>query len=65
MYDDFLSPVWADRHHAIGTFVDDLIDQTRRAFERAAERTYDAPWKHDDAADASDRRGTECNAPSA
>jgi hypothetical protein len=45
MQDDYLTPVWADRHGAFSAFFGDLFHQTRNAFERLAARTFDAPWR--------------------
>ena len=45
MHDDYLTPIWAERHDTVSAFLGDLINQTRVAFERLAARTYDAPWR--------------------
>ena len=49
MHDDFLSPIWADRHEAVSGSFGDVLKQVRVAFERLAARTYDAPWKRNSA----------------
>lgn len=48
MHDDYLSPIWAERHGTVSTSLRDLLHQTWIAFERLAARTYDAPWKRDE-----------------
>lgn len=45
MHDDFMTPIWADRHGEVSAFLRSLLRQTWTAFERLAARTYDAPWK--------------------
>lgn len=47
MRDDFLSQNWAEHHGRLSTFLGDLLDQTRIAFERLVARAYDAPWRTD------------------
>lgn len=56
MHDDFLTPIWAERHGDFAAFVADRWRQTRFAFERLAARTYDAPWRRDATAN-------QCSAP--